>query len=130
VAKDHPLADRKKIKLSALKEEAFLFTSAESSLYHIIATQCEKYGFQPKVFAFTDDLYCIEQYVKKGVGIAAFPMIAWDSMRSDDLVLLCIDEPESVRRTFLFQNSHRILSPAARAFLEHFRIYFRKNILQ
>ena len=120
---DHPLAKEKEIYLPQLAEEGFVFIS--KNIYNIFRPYCDKYGFRPQVVAITDDMYCIEKYVLKRVGITVAPVVAWRSFFHDGGTLLPIAGDELKRSTFVFTRSHHLMSAAAKKFYEYLLEYFR-----
>lgn len=123
---DHPLAQQKEIYLSQLTEEDFVFISL--NIYNIFRPYCDKYGFRPKVVAITDDMYCIEKYVLKQVGITVAPVVAWYSFFQDGGLLLPIAGDDPKRSTYIFTSSHRLMSIAAQRFHKYLQEYFRNYV--
>ena len=125
VSKDHPLAGHESVTLPELRYENFLFLSPDSTVLRILDTVCERYGFQPKVTTYVNDLKCMEKYVAYGVGIAIAPTISWKYLSFSGSVFLRVDEPLFTRKTFLFRDSHRPLNRAASTFIE----YLNENLI-
>lgn len=119
VSKDHPLAGQKSVTLPELRHENFLFLSPDSTVLRIFNTFCERYGFQPKVTTYVNDLKCMEKYVAYGVGIAIAPTVSWKYLSFPGSIFLSVDEPSFTRKTFLFRNSLRPLNRAAGTFVEY-----------
>jgi len=82
---DHPLATRRAISLSDLREEDWMLvglrgTCADSN---IVLRACEQAGFEPRVAYTSDDYFAIQGLVAAGMGVALVPGLALASTRED-----------------------------------------------
>ncbi len=82
---DHPLATRRAISLSDLRDEDWMLvglrgTCADSN---IVLRACEQAGFEPRVAYTSDDYFAIQGLVAAGMGVALVPGLALASTRDD-----------------------------------------------
>ncbi len=75
VPKDHPLAQRRKIALSALREESFIAVSGESAPAFAIHVRelCREAGFRPRIILESPRAQAVALMVAAGSGIAILP---------------------------------------------------------
>jgi DNA-binding transcriptional LysR family regulator len=81
----HPLATRRAIALSDLREEEWMLvglrgTCADSN---IVLRACQEAGFEPRIAYTSDDYFAIQGLVASGMGVALVPGLALASMRDD-----------------------------------------------
>ena len=110
----HPLAARRSVPLSALRDEPVVTLTRESRLRSVLETFCREAGFAPRVVAETSDLTVMVQLVAEGVGVALMPR----SGREDgtDVVAVPLSRPTIDRRIVLVWREGAA-PPAARAFV-------------
>lgn len=82
---DHPLATRRAVALSDLKDEEWMLvglrgTCADSN---IVLRACRDAGFEPQIAYTSDDYFAIQGLVASGMGVALVPGLALASMRGD-----------------------------------------------
>jgi len=82
---DHPLATRRAIALTDLKDEDWMLvglrgTCADSN---IVLRACQEAGFEPRVAYTSDDYFAIQGLVASGMGVALVPGLALASSRDD-----------------------------------------------
>jgi DNA-binding transcriptional LysR family regulator len=75
VGKQHPLAERKSVRLSELEQEDFQILHAfqEKFLFHFILDQCKKAGFEPRVSAYGFWINTIEDFLQHNNSISLLP---------------------------------------------------------
>jgi DNA-binding transcriptional LysR family regulator len=121
--RDHPLAGRRRLKLTELAEEAWMHGSNEECSCPdgmIFVRACHAAGFEPRVALHSDDYAAIQGFVAAGVGVALIPQLALESVR-DDVVIRELSEPKPVRRVVAAANGNGYRSPATEAMLEILR---------
>lgn len=128
VSATHPLAGSQSITLPQLHYENFLFLSPDSNMVRILMSHCDQYGFRPSTITYIDDLKCIEKYVDCGFGVAVVPTVSWKHLDFNGSILLDVDEPLFIRKTFLFRSSLRPLNNASRAFFEYLQQNFDSSV--
>jgi DNA-binding transcriptional LysR family regulator len=82
---EHPLATRRAIALSDLKDEDWMLvgltgTCADSN---VVLRACEQAGFEPRVAYTSHDYYAIQGLVASGMGVALVPGLALAFTRDD-----------------------------------------------
>lgn len=69
---EHPLAKRRRIRLSELRDESFIMTLPETGMPSYYEKCCLSCGFEPKVLAFCSREDSILSYVASGMGASFF----------------------------------------------------------
>jgi DNA-binding transcriptional LysR family regulator len=82
---DHPLATRRAVALSDLKDEEWMLVglSGTCSDSNIVLRACEQAGFAPRIGYTSDDFFAIQGLVASGMGVALVPGLALVSTRDD-----------------------------------------------
>src|SRR5260221_10274896 len=73
---DHPLAERRKLRLEDLRDESWVQTSAASPCAKHVVRSCHAAGFEPSVSFESDDYQTVQGLVAAGVGVALIPPLA------------------------------------------------------
>src|SRR5207302_4391831 len=73
---EHRLASKRALKLSDLREEDWVQTSASSPCARHVVRLCLGAGFEPKVTFESDDYETVQGLVAAGVGVALIPRLA------------------------------------------------------
>jgi DNA-binding transcriptional LysR family regulator len=79
----HPLADKPRLRLEDLREEAWVQTSVASPCARHVVRSCHGAGFEPNVSFESDDYQTVQGLVAAGVGVALVPQLALSSVRED-----------------------------------------------
>ena len=120
---DHPLAGKRRLKLSALADETWMHGThgaCECPDAAVFLRACHAAGFEPRVALENDDYSAIQGFVAAGVGVALIPQLALQSVR-DDIVIRELAEPRPVRRVVSATHADSYRSPATDAMLEILR---------
>ena len=112
VARDHPLARRKTIAITDLRDAAMITLVPGSGLRAVLEHAGLYAGFSPRITAETGELTSLVELVSAGLGLALLPR----SAATGAVHVLRISRPRLERRTALAWNT-AAGSPAARAFL-------------
>ncbi len=80
---DHPLAQRKQLRLEDLRRESWIQTSAASPCARHVVRSCHGAGFEPSVSFESDDYQTVQGLVAAGVGVALIPQLALSTVRPD-----------------------------------------------
>ncbi len=112
VPRDHRLASRRTIALTAIRDEPLLSFKTGHAIRAITDELCASAGFAPDVVFAGDESSVIRGFVKAGFGIALVPL---SSVR-DGLVSLHVRTPRAVRRIGLAWMRGRYRTGAERAF--------------
>ncbi len=125
----HRLAGRKSIQLKEVADEPFIRQTTEYGLREITDDFCQEAGFTPNIanIAFestSPEVIC--SLVKAGFGNAFIPAYWWDSINTDSLVKLHIENPTCQRTIWLSWVRSHYLSVAARDFSKFVMEYFSR----
>src|SRR5215469_1193319 len=110
----HPLASRKSVPLSAMRDEPVVTATRASRLRTVLETVCREAGFAPRIVAETSDLNVMVQLVAEGVGVALMPRSGLED--AGDVAAIAVTHPTIERRIILAWRPGAT-SPAARAFI-------------
>jgi DNA-binding transcriptional LysR family regulator len=80
---DHPLANRRTLRLENLRAEAWIQTSVSSPCAQHVVRSCHAAGFEPIVSFESDDYQTVQGLVAAGVGVALIPKLALSGGRED-----------------------------------------------
>src|SRR5215831_4656452 len=110
----HPLASRRSVPLSAMRDEPVVTATRASRLRTVLDSVCRQAGFAPRIVAETSDLNVMVQLVAEGVGVALMPRSGQE--KAGDVVTIAVTHPTIDRRIVLAWRPGAT-SPAARAFI-------------
>jgi DNA-binding transcriptional LysR family regulator len=117
VAEDHPLAGRAQVRLSALREEPFVFLREGTGLRRAVEVAAHTVGFEPHARFETNELARVLALVGRGLGVSAVTRAVAEAA-SDQVVPVRL-VPALRRQVGLVWRSGRHRTPAANAFLAH-----------
>ncbi len=117
---EHPLADRKKLRLEELREEAWVQTSAASPCARHVVRSCHAAGFEPRVSFESDDYQTVQGLVAAGVGVALIPRLALSTVRPD-IRIRSLDPHSPVRKVFAATPRAAAVTPAVATMLDVLR---------
>ena len=112
----HRLADRRRLRLEDLREEAWIQTSQESPCARHVVRCCHAAGFEPRVSFQSDDYQTVQGLVGAGVGVALIPELALSVVR-EDIVIRALSPRPPARRVIAATAAGARLLPAAPAML-------------
>ena len=115
VAKSHPLARQKEVRLKNLGDESFIFYKGRARDSALEA--CRTAGFQPRVVCESGELETIRALVNAGLGVAVVPQLAASNLPKGVLSVPVRDHSMERRIAAVWKKSSA-LSPAASALLE------------
>jgi DNA-binding transcriptional LysR family regulator len=110
----HPLATRRSVRLSALRDEPVVTLTRASRLRTVLDTACRQAGFAPRIVAETSDLTVMVQLVAEGIGVALMPRSGQEE--ATDVATIPVTHPVIDRRIILVWRPGAT-PPAARAFI-------------
>jgi DNA-binding transcriptional LysR family regulator len=113
---EHRLAERKRITLASLREEAWVQTSGASPCARHVVRVCHAAGFEPRVAFESDDYLTVQGLVAAGVGVALIPQLALSVVR-EDIVIRTLSPSPPGRSVIAAAQSGARLAPAAGAML-------------
>jgi molybdate transport repressor ModE-like protein len=114
---DHPLANKARVRLKDLKDEAWIGTTDACSCGTLVRNHCIRMGFEPRITFESDDYLAIQGLVAAGVGVALIPTLALTTVR-DDIVIRELGTEAPVRQIAAATLPGAQRSPAARAMLD------------
>lgn len=120
VHRNHPLADRKKVRLSDFAEDTFIMVSPEDSMESpkLILDACETSGFTPKV-KYASSLSEEMLWVEAGIGVCILDSRNILNMSKNKSVkFLNIDELSDPSLTMAWHSKH--YNPIKEIFIDHF----------
>ncbi len=112
----HRLAERKRLRLEDLREEAWIQTSKDSPCARHVVRCCHAAGFEPHVSFQSDDYQTVQGLVGAGVGVALIPELALSVVR-EDIVIRALSPKPPARRVIAATAAGARLLPAAPAML-------------
>ena len=114
IQSQHPLASRRSVPLSALRDQPVVTLTRASRLRTVLDTACRQAGFAPRIVAETSDLNVMVQLVAEGIGVALMPRSGAEE--AGDVITIPVTHPAIDRRIILVWRPGAT-SPAARAFI-------------
>src|SRR4051794_18907002 len=116
--RDHPLAERSRIKLGDLADESWMIgTACSCPDTSIFLRACQVAGFEPHIAFNLDDYNAIQGFVAAGMGVSFIPDLALINVR-DDLVIRSFGSRPPVRRIVALTLADSFRSPAKQAMLD------------
>jgi DNA-binding transcriptional LysR family regulator len=112
----HRLAEKKRLRLSELAQEAWVQTSSASPCARHVVRCCHAAGFEPSVSFESDDYQTVQGLVAAGVGVALIPELALSVVR-EDVVIRALSPAPPVRQVLAATPDGARLVPAAPAML-------------
>jgi DNA-binding transcriptional LysR family regulator len=117
---DHPLAERKRLRLEDLREESWVQTSAASPCARHVIRSCHAAGFEPTVSFESDDYQTVQGLVAAGVGVALIPQLALSTVRPD-IRVRSLHPQSPVRKIFAATPRAAAATPAVATMLDVLR---------
>jgi DNA-binding transcriptional LysR family regulator len=115
----HPLAGRKKIKATELKDQGFVLFERDIPTRRATDRILKSHGVTVRRVAEFDNIETIKRAVEVGFGAAIVPRPSViDEQRSGQLAVVQLAEPEWTRTVGIIHRSDRTLGIAARKFIE------------
>jgi DNA-binding transcriptional LysR family regulator len=115
VAADSPLAARRRIKITDLRDLPLILFESGFAQNRLIINACHRAGFEPVVAARSSQIDFIIELVAAGVGVAFLPRLLDKRHTSPGVASLVLDEPDVDWRLALVWRKGAYLSDAARA---------------
>jgi DNA-binding transcriptional LysR family regulator len=114
--REHPLAQKSRLRLEDLKDEAWVQTSRESPCARQVMRSCHAAGFEPNVSFESDDYQTVQGLVAAGVGVALIPELALSVVR-EEIAIRALSPSPPVRQVIAAVPAGARLVPAAPAML-------------
>jgi DNA-binding transcriptional LysR family regulator len=113
---DHPLAAKPALRLSDLRDQQWVQTSAASPCARHVVRSCLTAGFEPHVAFESDDYETVQGLVASGVGVALIPRLALTRFRAG-IVVRDLSPRSPVRTVVAATAGGASAAPSARAML-------------
>jgi DNA-binding transcriptional LysR family regulator len=117
VPSDHPLADRKAVRLEQLSDEVWACGEKPSSCRQNVIQWARDSGFEPRINFASDDYQVIQALVGSGMGVALLPELLLTG-RAPDIRVLDVKPRAPVRRIWAVTHAGDLRSPATNAMVE------------
>jgi DNA-binding transcriptional LysR family regulator len=114
--REHPLAERERVRLEDLHDDAWVQTSSSSPCARHVVRSCHAAGFEPRVSFESDDYQTVQGLVAAGVGVALIPELALSVVR-EDIAIRSLSPAPPVRDVIAAVPAGARLVPAAPAML-------------
>ncbi len=124
VSMNHPLADRKSIHLSDLRNEDFVLFPKGYVLQKIAVDACKQAGFVPNITSEGEDMDAIKGLVSAGIGVSLLPDSTFSGAPPILTVKIPIDAPRVKRTVGIIAPKHRNLAPTEKVFHEFTKEFF------
>ncbi len=119
--RDHRLASKPRIKLSELRDDAWIGGSSRGCPDTMILVRaCNAAGFEPRIAFHSDDYLAIQGFVAVGMGVSLIPDLALLAVR-DDVVIRSLSTRPPVRRISAATLREAYRTPAVEAMLDVLR---------
>jgi DNA-binding transcriptional LysR family regulator len=116
--RDHPMADRARLKLTDLADESWMIgTSGTCPDTSIFLNACQAVGFAPNIAFNMDDYTAIQGFVAAGMGVSFVPDLALVAVR-DDVIVRSLGARPPVRHIVAATLADSFRSPAKQAMLD------------
>jgi DNA-binding transcriptional LysR family regulator len=116
--RDHPLAERARIRLADLADEPWMIgTAGTCPDTSIFLHACQAAGFSPNIAFNLDDYNAIQGFVAAGMGVSFIPDLALINVR-DDIVVRSLGARPPIRRIVATTLADSFRSPAKQAMLD------------
>lgn len=120
----HPLADKKALKLSQLRDDAFVLFPTGYILREITMNACQQQGFQPNVAFEGEDIDAIKGLVSAGLGVTLIPEITLIDSLPRQTVKIPVIDPQVTRTVGVIIPTDREMLPTAKLFHEFLNEFF------
>lgn len=122
---NHPLADRKRINLSELRNDSFVSFPEGYILQKIAVEACKEAGFVPNITSEGEDLDALKGLVSAGIGVCLLPESTVHDSIPRYTVKIPIDSPQVKRTVGLITPKFRDLAPSENLFYQFAIDFFR-----
>jgi DNA-binding transcriptional LysR family regulator len=114
---DHPLANRRRVRLADLAGEAWIGGQADCECNRLIGRACAAAGYQPRIAFETDDYAAMQGLVAAGVGVSLIAELGLTTVR-DDIVVRDLGRETPVRQIYAATLADGYRTPATQAMVD------------
>lgn len=122
VPKQHPLKNRKKVKLAEFAKEPFISIKKGNSLRKYVDEIFKREGFQLNVAFEGEEVHTIAGLVESGLGVSLIPHIK--GLDQYNVHIIQVDAKDCKREIGLSYLKNRYMSGAVKQFIEYVREFF------
>jgi DNA-binding transcriptional LysR family regulator len=115
--RDHPLANRRRVRLADLAGEAWIGGQADCECNRLIGRACAAAGYQPRIAFETDDYAAMQGFVAAGVGVSLIAELGLTTVR-DDIVVRDLGRETPVRQIYAATLADGYRTPATQAMVD------------
>ena len=126
VPNQHPLAHKKRIHLSDLRNDPFVLFPNGYVLRKIAVEACRQAGFEPEITSEGEDMDALKGLVSAGIGVSLLPESTFYDSTPRYTVKIPIETPKAVRTVGVIIPKHRELAPAERNFYQFLIQFFNR----
>ncbi|MDN4523109.1 LysR family transcriptional regulator [Fictibacillus fluitans] len=123
---DHPLADKRSLMLSDLRNDSFVLFPKGYVLQEVVVNACKEAGFTPKISSEGEDMDAIKGLVTAGIGVTLLPDSSFYETTPRYTVKKPIEFPIVQRTVGLIKPKRRELAPAENVFYDFVIDFFSK----
>ncbi|HWO98167.1 MAG TPA: LysR family transcriptional regulator [Bacillus sp. (in: firmicutes)] len=124
IPSNHRLADRQSIRLSDLRNDAFVLFPEGFILQKIVIDACKQAGFTPNISSEGEDLDAIKGLVSAGMGVTLLPESTFYERTPRFTIKIPIEIPQVKRTVGLIVPKKRDLAPSERVFYQYVKEFF------
>ena len=92
IHKDHPLAEKERVSIKQLKNEAFIIFSEEFTLHDVVIQACNKAGFIANIAYKSSQWDLIVELVASQLGITLLPKSIFNKQNNENIKVVEIEE--------------------------------------
>lgn len=115
--REHPLASKKEIQFSELKEEPFVLYRNDFSLHDRIIEECANNHFYPNIVCESSQKDFMIEMVEAKLGVALIPSKICYNLNKPDIVSIPFDQPKVNLELGMIWKKNKYLSFAVREFI-------------
>ena len=124
---DHPLAKRKKLSLTDIKDEPLVYYPQSFSLNPFIRSFYQKIMAQPKIVCQSSNWDFIAAMVHEHLGIALLPKTICDRIPRNQVTSIPLTDPKIPWTLAVIWKSNGFLSHATKIWVRSFQEYYEKS---
>src|SRR5215208_5149713 len=117
VARDHPLADKARIRMSDLAEERWVNSTQGCGCRRAVLHACAQAGFEPRVAFETDEILSVQALVANGMGVTLMPQLALTAVHPG-VAVRPLGREAPMRHIYAARMRDAYRSPATQAMLQ------------
>lgn len=122
----HPLAERKSIQLSDLRNDSFALFPDGYILNKVVVDACKSVGFTPNITSEGEDMDVLKGLVAAGVGVTLLPESAFYDATPRLTSKLALTEPTFTRNVGVIFPVNRDLAPSEKIFMDFVTDFFSR----